>query len=382
MVRPLSCVLLVWLHSPLLEAVGRERREMRENSRYLQSPYWGAVRTGRSGQDKLERRKLLRKQQRQNTRTDDTEQHSPPPPPTTEQTETAAPVTTTVRIEDNDFPPMMNRKLNFEFEEMGEDQFARVPDIDEPAKHRRFHDVDMPVVRQWKVSKDSSGLTNQRVDWRKNERKEERKKQSNGGRRANFISNVGHKKKYDKNLMKTKLSQYVPDFSNSKKEGRIQTRKAIRKRQKPGKVSAEKYKGERVLSRPVRTNSVNDRIKFRKLKRNQERERERPPTQNKFSKFSKNSKDLRKEKRKQKRKLIKDSRTKYVRPVSSYRPLQPQLRSSGGVTSVSSGSNARQDPGVGLIQVRERERERGLSGVSSHVSPSDHGHPAGGQLPG
>ena len=349
MVRTIRYVFLLWLQSHILLSDGRE------NSRYLQSGDWGTVRTARSSQDKLDRRKQLRKQIRQNTRSsqDKENQDQEALSTTTELTSTTTVIsTTTQRMEDNDILPMMNRKLDVGLNSEGLDQFERVPDIDEPSQHRRLDKADMPVVVQREVSRDGSGLKDKRTDWRKAARKEQRRRKGQGrGEEENFKSNIGLKKKYEdvqfdtKTVIKTKPSQYIPASSNSKKEERKRRRQEIKKLRKPQRVSVNDQT-EESLSWQVRPSSMNERIELRKLKRNQEKERKRLEAQNKFSKFPKRVKDLRKQKRKQKRRLVKGGGTGTGPQTTS---LSPDLKTVDGGDDRAGGD--RQDPGLGLLQI-------------------------------
>ena len=350
MVRTIRYVFLLWLQSHILLSDGRE------NSRYLQSGDWGTVRTARSNLDKLDRRKQLRKQIRQNTRSSQEKenlQEKEALSTSTELTSTTTVIsTTTQRMEDNDILPMMNRKLDVGLHSEGRDQFERVPDIDEPSQHRRLDKADMPVVVQREVSKDGSGLKDKRTDWRKAARRDQRRKKGQGGgEQENFKSNIGLKKKYEddqfdtKNVMKTKLSQYIPAFSNSKKEERKRRRKEIKKLRKPQRVSV-KDQTEESLSWQVRPSSINERIELRKLKRNQEKERKRLEAQNKFPKFPKSVKDLRKQKRKHKRRLVKGGGTETGPQTTS---LSPDLKRVAGDDDRAGGD--RQDAGLGLLQI-------------------------------
>ena len=321
MVRALTYLLVLLVHSDILEAGPRE------NSRYLQSQsgtnHWGTVlgtegtegRGGRSSTDRLERRKLERKQLRQNTRAAQESQQQAAPLTTTTTTSATTvrertPVRTTTttervrKIEDNDFPLMKNRELSSpKFARKNDeevDKFLSIPDLDSPPEHKRFQAKDMPVLERRKVSKHSSGLQSERINWRKKLRKEKRKmlggfggdRGGGGEPEVSFNANFGTKKG-DKNLMNTKLSQFVPSFSNSKHKGKMNKRKEF-------KMTEKKWKNHSDSKEEGKPSSVRERIELRKAKRNQVR-KNKAGSKKKFPKFPNNLKDLRKQKRKENR---------------------------------------------------------------------------------
>ena len=308
MVRPLPYLLVLLVHGDYLKV------EARENSRYLQAEpgpnHWGD-RGGRSSSDRLERRKLQRKQLRQNTRADQESEQQSTRLTTTSATATeTTPVMTTTttdrvrEIDDNDFPLMKNRELAGKNVEEA-DKFRSIPDLDSPAKHKRFRTKDMPVVERRKGFKNNSELQSERIKQRKNIRKEKRKML---GGEANMSSdkNFGTKKKYEeKNQMKTKLSQFVPSFSNSKHKGKRNKRKEF-------KMTEEKWNHSNIKDEG-KSSSVRDRIELRKAKRNLVRKN--MAGSEKFAKFPNNPKDLRKQKRKQNRQTYKQY-SKLSRPQS------------------------------------------------------------------
>ena len=109
---------------------------------------------------------------------------------------------------------------------------------------------------------------------------------------VSFNANFGTKKG-DKNLMNTKLSQFVPSFSNSKHKGKRNKRKEF-------KMTEKKWKNHSDSKEEGKLSSVRERIELRKAKRNLVR-KNKAGSKKKFQKLPKNLKDFRKQKRKQNR---------------------------------------------------------------------------------
>ena len=112
---------------------------------------------------KVERRQQERKEARQGERQATTSSTT-----TEESVITTTPTTTTDPL----ITESAEQRSFYDYDDV-EDKFERVEDIDTPAAYRRVEDRDMPVVERKSVQKIGRRRTNQRKNWRRDEKKKE-----------------------------------------------------------------------------------------------------------------------------------------------------------------------------------------------------------------
>jgi len=237
--------------------------EIRDNSKFLS-------RAGRRVVNrKVERRQQERKEARQDERA------------TTTATEEPVIATTTTTTTDPLTTESAEQRSFYDYDDV-EDKFERVEDIDTPAAYRRVEDRDMPVVERKRVQKIGRRRTNQRKNWRRDEKRKElmkmKKEPKFWSKGDSYLDRVEERRLRRQREKGKYFEEDDMDQSSSGRDKRMQLRKTQRQFKKIRRGSSSysgSSSGDRHSERQLRRQEIRrQRVK----KKHKEHARDNPDT--------------------------------------------------------------------------------------------------------